>query len=82
MSREINCKNCGAPLHYENNLAICSYCGTEYHIDCDGRIEEYNVTLNVLGENKQFYISNIERLYPEFGFEFEYQLRNVKRTIM
>ena len=26
-----NCKNCGAPLHFdENGKSKCEYCGTEY----------------------------------------------------
>ena len=27
-----NCKNCGAPLHFdENGKSKCEYCGTEYY---------------------------------------------------
>ena len=51
-----NCINCGAPLHNEK----CEYCGTEYHLDNFGQINEYKVKLNILGKEKYFYISNVE----------------------
>lgn len=29
--QQTNCKNCGAPLHFdENGKSKCEYCGTEY----------------------------------------------------
>ena len=30
-SKLTNCKNCGAPLHYEGNYCKCKYCDTEYY---------------------------------------------------
>lgn len=30
VSKLTNCKNCGAPLHYEGNYCKCKYCDTEY----------------------------------------------------
>lgn len=55
-----NCKNCGAILHFSEKdygkKAICDYCHTEYHIDLLGRVEEYKVKLDVLGEIREFYI--------------------------
>lgn len=64
-----NCKNCGAPLHYDETnygkVAKCEYCRQEYHIDNLGRIEEYKVKLEIMGEVKEFYISDfqIHKLY-------------------
>lgn len=59
-----NCTNCGAPLHYDEtnygSVAKCQYCGTEYHIDKLGRIEEYKVSLKFQGKIIDFYISQIE----------------------
>ena len=52
-----NCINCGAPLHSDK----CEYCGTEYHIDNYGQINEYKVKLNILGEEKKFYIGKVEK---------------------
>jgi hypothetical protein len=52
-----NCINCGAPLHNEK----CDYCGTEYHLDNCGQINEYKVKINILGQEKEFYIGRIER---------------------
>ena len=60
MELRTNCKNCGAPLHYDKNdygkTAICEYCNTEYHIDLYGRVEEYKVKLEIMGKIKEFYI--------------------------
>ena len=60
-----NCTNCGAPLKFKEEdygkLAKCSYCDTEYHLDLLGRVEEYKVKLKIMGEVKEFYISEIER---------------------
>ncbi len=64
MEEITNCINCGAPLKYgENeyeNLAKCSYCGTEYHIDRLGKIEEYKVNLMINGEIHKFYLSEFK----------------------
>lgn len=58
-----NCLNCGAPLNYGKsdyeNIARCVYCGTEYHIDRLGKIEEYKVKLMVFGKIKEFYICDL-----------------------
>lgn len=58
-----NCINCGAPIH--NNK--CDYCGTEYTLDEMGRINEYKVKLNILGEDRCFYIGDIKvnRLFSD-----------------
>lgn len=58
-----NCINCGAVLHSDK----CEYCGTEYTVDGFGQINEYKVKLNIMGEDKEFYISNIEKhnIYSE-----------------
>ena len=58
----VNCKNCGAPLHYnfKNRIATCEYCTSEYHLDDLGIIEEYKVELDIFGKRVKFYITNIE----------------------
>mgnify|MGYP002854250237 CR=1 FL=1 len=67
---EVNCKNCGAPLHYnlKNRKARCSYCDSEYHLDDLGRVKEYIVEIEIFGKREKFYIANIdiERLYDEY----------------
>lgn len=64
MEFRTNCKNCGAALHYDKSdygkIAKCSYCDTEYHIDLLGRIEEYKVKLEFMGEIKEYYIGDWE----------------------
>ena len=59
---QTNCKNCGAPLHFEieNRLAVCKYCNTEYHLDNLGRIKEYTVELELFGRRMKFYINEIK----------------------
>lgn len=52
-----NCINCGAPIHNSK----CDYCGTEYNLDAFGQINEYKIKLNIMGKEKEFYISNIEK---------------------
>lgn len=52
-----NCINCGAPLHSDK----CDYCGTEYTLNEFGQIKEYIIKLNILGEEKEFYIGDIEK---------------------
>lgn len=66
-----NCKNCGAVLHYdlENRLAKCAYCGSEYHLDNLGRIEEYKVELEILGQRRTFYINSISQEYDHCSFD-------------
>ena len=34
-NKHINCKNCGAPLHYNGytNRYVCEYCGSEYMVE-------------------------------------------------
>jgi len=64
MELRTNCKNCGAPLHYDKTnygkTAKCKYCDTEYHIDLLGRIEEYKVKLEFMGEVREYYIGQWE----------------------
>ena len=64
-----NCKNCGAPLKYDlnNRIATCQYCNTEYHLDNLGRIEEYKVELEIMGQKRIFYIDcvTIEPVYVD-----------------
>lgn len=64
MELRTNCKNCGASLHYDETKygkkVRCQYCRQEYHIDWLGRVEEYKVKLEVLGEIKEFYIGEME----------------------
>ena len=47
------CCNCGANL----TSNICEYCGTHFNFGIEN---EYKVTLNLQGENNDFYIANIE----------------------
>lgn len=67
---QVNCKNCGATLQYDlkNRMAKCEYCGSEYFLDNLGRIKEYMVELEIFGERRKFYISNIkvEPIYSEY----------------
>lgn len=60
MELQTNCKNCGAPLHYDKSnygeIAKCEYCDTEYHIDLLGRIEEYKIKIEFMGKIKEYYI--------------------------
>jgi hypothetical protein len=69
-----NCTNCGAPLKFKEQdygkLAKCSYCDTEYHLDLLGRVEEYKVKLKIMGEVKEFYISQLE--VDPFSFDNTY----------
>ncbi|MBQ2870501.1 hypothetical protein IJE86_02240 [bacterium] len=57
-----NCKNCGAPIHYEpySGKAICDYCGTEYHVNKQGFITDNIVELELFGQKMKFYINSIE----------------------
>ena len=70
---QTNCKNCGAPLHYnETNYgktSKCEYCGTEYHIDKLGRIEEYKIKIEFMGEIKEYYIGHWE-IHPIYRNAF------------
>lgn len=62
MEYRTNCKNCGAPLHYDKTnygkVSECRYCGTEYHIDLLGRIEEYKIKIEFMGEVRDYYIGS------------------------
>lgn len=57
-----NCINCGATLHYSNNDTICKcvYCDTEYHINQEGKINEYCIELEIMGQKRKFYISELK----------------------
>lgn len=66
---QTNCKNCGAPLKHNNSrITKCEYCGTEYHQDIYGRLEEYYVTLEIFGKKRRFYMNNIEVEYLSDSF--------------
>lgn len=54
---QTNCINCGAPLKNQK----CEYCGTEYYLDTLGQINEYKIKVNIMGQEKDFYISKIEK---------------------
>ena len=64
MEEKTNCLNCGSPLHYDEtsygSIAKCQYCGTEYHIDKLGRVEEYKVKIKMQGKIISFYISTMK----------------------
>lgn len=61
-----NCCNCGAPLHFNNNnnelkkYVECEYCGTQYGLDENNEIKDYQIELLVHGKKRKFYISNLE----------------------
>ena len=63
MVERTNCLNCGSPLHYDEtsygSTAKCEYCGTEYHIDKLGRVEEYKVKIKIQGKIVDFYIGEM-----------------------
>ena len=71
MELRTNCKNCGAPLTYHKTdygkTTKCKYCRQEYHIDLLGRVEEYKVKLEFMGEIKDFYIAEweIQKIYGD-----------------
>lgn len=71
MNNETNCKNCGAPLHYDlkSRIAKCEYCSTEYHLDDLGRIEEYKVEIEVYGQRRTFYINSISQEYDNYEYD-------------
>lgn len=56
-----NCLNCGAPLEYTETdygrTSKCKYCGTEYHIDKLGRVEEYKVKIKIMGKVIDCYVN-------------------------
>ena len=64
-----NCINCGALLHYDETsygkLSKCKYCGTEYHIDMLGRVEEYKVKLKLYNKIIYCYVNSITVQPPE-----------------
>ena len=63
MKEKTNCLNCGSPLHYDEtnygSIAKCQYCGTEYHIDKLGRVEEYKVKIKMQGKIISFYVNTM-----------------------
>jgi DNA-directed RNA polymerase subunit M/transcription elongation factor TFIIS len=63
MEEKTNCLNCGATLHYDEtqygSTAKCKFCGTEYHIDKLGRVEEYKVKLKMQNHIISFYIGSM-----------------------
>ena len=66
MELRTNCLNCGAPLKYKKEdygkSSNCEYCGTEYHIDLLGRIEEYKVKIEFMGKVREYYIGDWEMI--------------------
>lgn len=63
-----NCINCGAPLCNDGEIIKCAYCGTEYNCDKRGYIEDYKVKLNIRGQEREFYVSNITAEYICDGY--------------
>lgn len=59
-----NCCNCGAPLQFDRNklenYIKCEYCGTQYGLDENNEIKDYQIELLVHGKKRKFYISNLE----------------------
>lgn len=81
MFERTNCLNCGSPLHYDEtsygSIAKCEYCGTEYHIDKLGRVEEYKVKIKIQGKIVDFYIEEMRvEYYPMFDTTRDYKGRN------
>lgn len=78
MKEHTNCLNCGAPLHYNEtnygSTAKCSYCGTEYHIDKLGRVEEYKVKLKMHNKIISFYL--VDMAYEPVILETTYLCDN------
>lgn len=70
----VNCKNCGACLTYGTNeyesTAKCEYCGSEYHIDRLGKIEEYKVKMDIMGSVREFYIEEVTVTDDPVAFAF------------
>lgn len=63
----IKCINCGAPLHHNDNEFIkCEYCGCEYSNGYDipikgtASLESGIIELEINGEYKKFYVSEME----------------------
>lgn len=73
MEFRTNCKNCGAALHYNKSnygkVAKCNYCDTEYHIDLLGRVEEYKIKIEFMGQIREYYIGEWE-MKPIFVNEY------------
>ena len=73
VKQRTNCLNCGSPLHYNEtnygSMSKCQYCGTEYHIDKLGRVEEYKVNIKLYGKIISFYVNSIECAYDDFEVE-------------
>lgn len=82
MDRRTNCKNCGAPLEYSEygENTKCSYCGTEYHVNKYGYVEENIVELEIFGRKMKFYISSVtaEPIYMESTRLFDGSLSRVQ----
>lgn len=58
-----NCCNCGAPLQFDRNklgnYIKCEYCGTQYELDENNEIKDYQIELLVNGKKRRFYISSL-----------------------
>ena len=59
-----NCCDCGAPLQIDRNklenYIKCEYYGTQYELDENNEIKDYQIELLVNGKKRKFYISNLE----------------------
>ena len=71
MELRTNCKNCGAPLHYDKTnygkTAKCEFCRQEYHIDLLGRLEEYKIKLEIMGQIREYYIGEMKHEQINIG---------------
>lgn len=56
-----NCKNCGAPLHYnkDEELLKCDYCGSEYEFIPTIKDFRQVIKFYIGGRVRKFYISEI-----------------------
>ena len=73
MELRINCKGCGASLHYKKTdygkIAICEYCRQEYQIfdaNLCGKENNGRILIEFDGQIKEFYIGKLE-IHPIFG---------------
>ena len=80
---QVNCKNCGAPLHYDftSKMAKCEYCDSEYHLNSSAenkQILNRTIELDIYGRRK-FYISDVSCIpimNCGFGRDISGQLKN------
>ena len=76
-----NCKNCGAPLHYDKDKEIikCDYCGSEYEFIPTIKDFRQIIKFYIGGRIRKFYISEIicEPIYCDYEFISDYTPRRV-----